>query len=1080
MDSIVAATAVLTISDAICSKAGIKRGTPPPELSARAPVYVPSAAGLEPLLHAVSFSNEELSSTLQNSDLIASLQRFSVRAGFHDLNLGIDTDNTFVITPIVETDDELIIANPGELAASLRHHLIKSAIEHGCLEVLRDAFHSEVVAQVDSLFKLMGTTRIATDEQEEGFIRRRYKLLEDKYVDVAIVIDNLGEYDVADPFGRWRTDDLSVRVQDSIDPARNPTEDDHKTLRIVILEGIGRHVFFGYEKPRLPGPFTTLSLDELQVMAELDGSDPLFLWKFAQADSDLHDRTTVQSFSTLDNYAIYRDANHSYYVGDDRPPTFFSIVNGSGTALRVEAQKRIDSHEVLGPDGQRYIEVISLWGTDVAPIYFVHPRHRRRGLFLELANSEVWIAGNNHYSGVVEDFFESLITALSFWLWQMFESKSVAFIDSVGENRQIFIMIEIDDPEKLGQVLAGESDGTSEDRSWIRVVDAQEGKVKLEILSDLFRVDSSDTNSEKFLVKALLDGLKLHVVDGDPTDFVNRLCSPPQKKMMRTVPLNDVRRYPSESFPPRLVQEYDTSVAMDELAHWLSEQQYDIGPIASEKRVETLGKVVEFYFGKVVALTAELSGREALQKLLSFHESLINQSAAVTADLPYQIACFGESSIKSEELAKRRNKLTESTIAIRFLIEYVAATQPKGNLDLTLSRFDQLMAISAELIARASLSDAIYHGFAENDLSILPSGRLGVSRGDRFEAGTTALSKAMAEAARRIAISPPGTVGTRTPSTDSLDAIDTAMRAEFGFTHSDISDVFDELINISIDAGVGTATSLPMEEVIELMNERLDWNRSKSIHFFGQLGLKARKKFLSVGSDAWPWRYNREWSYLRRPFILFNRDDGSHDLYWGARHLIDSAEYWTGLIRTGRVRAKSKEMKILMGSIRQGQNQQFETEVSVAFENSGCTPVRRGVTKVGSKRITSKSGEDLGDIDVLAFDKKKRIIFAVEAKDFEIARNATELANEADDLVRGEKSALKKHQRRSAWLQEHVSLVLSTFGLAGTGWKIVPLIVTSRDLITPRVLETPVPIVNFDSLEAWIRNFKPERRKVKR
>ncbi|GAA2687702.1 hypothetical protein GCM10010412_075910 [Nonomuraea recticatena] len=59
----------------------------------------------------------------------------------------------------------------------------------------------------------------------------------------------------------------------------------------------------------------------------------------------------------------------------------------------------------------------------------------------------------------------------------------------------------------------------------------------------------------------------------------------------------------------------------------------------------------------------------------------------------------------------------------------------------------------------------------------------------------------------------------------------------------------------------------------------------------------------------------------------------------------------------------------------------------------------------------SPQGDDLGDIDAIGINLGRRMIFIVEAKDFEMARNPSELANEADALLRGDKSAAFKIAR---------------------------------------------------------------------
>jgi hypothetical protein len=85
--------------------------------------------------------------------------------------------------------------------------------------------------------------------------------------------------------------------------------------------------------------------------------------------------------------------------------------------------------------------------------------------------------------------------------------------------------------------------------------------------------------------------------------------------------------------------------------------------------------------------------------------------------------------------------------------------------------YDELLAVAAELISRATLSDAIQYGFSQVELSMLPSGRLGVSLGDRYATGTQAVAAAMAEARHALAIGPMPTADADRPAADAATRV---------------------------------------------------------------------------------------------------------------------------------------------------------------------------------------------------------------------------------------------------------------------------------------------------------------------
>jgi hypothetical protein len=59
-----------------------------------------------------------------------------------------------------------------------------------------------------------------------------------------------------------------------------------------------------------------------------------------------------------------------------------------------------------------------------------------------------------------------------------------------------------------------------------------------------------------------------------------------------------------------------------------------------------------------------------------------------------------------------------------------------------------------------------------------------------------------------------------------------------------------------------------------------------------------------------------------------------------------------------------------------------------------------------------------------------------EAKDFELARTPTELANEAEGLLTGNKSAVRKLSRRTVWVEGHLGLVLRHFSIWGNSGRL--------------------------------------------
>ena len=148
-------------------------------------------------------------------------------------------------------------------------------------------------------------------------------------------------------------------------------------------------------------------------------------------------------------------------------------------------------------------------------------------------------------------------------------------------------------------------------------------------------------------------------------------------------------------------------------------------------------------------------------------------------------------------------------------------------------------------------------------------------------------------------------------------------------------------------------------------------------------------------------------------------------------------------------------------------NDQFAQQVGCELDRLGFT-TSLSVKKFGKKRVADPEGNDIGDIDILAFHEASNAIVAVEAKDFEIARTPVEIANEVEKLFNGKngkRSTVELHSRRIDWLRDNIVIVAAHLGFAAsTPVKLLGAIVTSEPLITPLMTESPFPVIAIDDL----------------
>jgi hypothetical protein len=1023
-------------------------------------------------MRAVVLSHSNLAELLPGA-AVPFVQSLAIVAGSHSFDIEDARDDKLVLTPLMWVPDGIVVANPGELSSALRHHLITLAEQHGCQPELAAAFRQEVADQSRYALQLLAARPVGPVETTDDplILRQRFTLADDKFIDLAILTDDLSDYPPDDPHGIWEVYGLGQRAQEIVDPVGPAEPEDKQTLRLVLYEPLGRASTFGLTASRRPGPMLIVRSEELEVIGTLDGGDPLALWRFAEADELLHEESRVMSFCALDRYGMYRTHDYSFYLSDDRKPNLISVSTDYALPLRVEAQRRTDRHEVRSPHRPAYVEVLSVHGVDKAPIYFVHPKFAEQDKLVELTNANVWIGSGSGEPPALISVFDEITSAAAYWIWQISRVRP-PLLEDAAVGSLLYIELKFDDEDAWRVALSG-SPQTESEQPWVQSAPSTRGHAQLRMnASGAMSLLSPENGADRLLVAALTEAL----ADAAGTTvtsipmLLNEVAPIGRKKVLRVDTGEKVLMRPSYFSQARLVQPAVSAVVLDDLGRRLGEDGMTVGPVPNDERTSVLNKCVAHYFERIKVTVARLSSDGLIEYLVNRDEAQLYEDAVEQQSLAYRVACFGESPDLAAEIDRKEKKRAETAIASRFIVEYVAAAPPSGTEKITLDTYDHLLALGADLYSRATLSDAIHYGFSEVTLSYLESGRLGVSRGDRYEAGTSAYAAAQAEALRRTVVNPLFTSAPRTVAPPTVK-VESAMQAEFGFSLTDLAHAIGELIGLGDKRGGGEPYRLPRLEVEAHLATTLHWPAEKVRNFIDRLSLRPRGEFLSVGAEAYPWRYNREWSYLRRPLIQTSPiDGGSVALAWGPRRSWLAGSYWTHLIYSGRMRAKSKPLKDLVSTIRQDESVAFEQAVADALGAGGCAINAARLAKVCGKKLQSPEGGDLGDIDAIGLDSARRVIFVAEAKDFELARIPREFAHEANSLLLGDKSALRKLDARARWVKRHLATVLKHFHIEGDagGWTVLPLIVTSRTLVSPSFLSSDVPVLPISEVKGFV------------
>ncbi len=1061
---------LLMVSDIVLARAGLARGTTPGG-SPRTPVDVPAAGRLKMLADAAFLSNSELE--IRGDWLREVIDELAMNPGELAEPCSEDyADDRLYAKPFLRLATGYRVVLPLDLAITIRFHLLRLASEAGQLEELgrrwRDAALRRLVRRLPS--------GLALTQVQEGDVLSRYIANIDDKRDLHVIVatDPLDDWHET-MWGAYDTKPALDRIFELVSPSSRQEYSSAKELvHVVITDSPGRSAFWGIPNVDGADPMLIARSNDLEVMLHHEPDGILGLLLFAQAIDLRHGGS--MSTDILDEHSAYIDRDKSFYFSDDSPPTFTSFQTGDGLASRIKFSAETDRHGVALPvPGGPIVQVQRRYERDAPEIFMTMPGGSYLGSIVELGSQVVFITvdlGDAGFVGVEPD----LLDCVAYWV------RECSILSGVSMSS-----------DTIELVLA-----LSDSAAWQRVGNwsTTDPAVIMRPIESGYSVEFTETFisllqdpinvAERELVSELLENM--FDATGDPAGVLDLVAPAGSKRMINVYAQDRDPDMLAEGLPDPLTGHGQVSAQLlDQLGEWLRSPTgggFAIGPLTGPDQVRLLNAAVAYLFKRLEAELAIFAQHELLEFLIAQNESLLHNARLTASLLKSRLACFGEQSDTVADLVRDRKAFAAAHRANRFLIEYVAAQPPSGARAVTVLDYYRVLNIAREISERATVSDLIHYGLADVEVSILASGRLGVSREQAvftaMDTYATHAGERSVRDAQRHRVNEPS----RIDGADFVARSEQPMRAEYGFTLAELREVSGGLLDL---AAADRVTRIDRSAAVAAIVTSRRMTEDTVNTVISAMTLSARSAFLSIGQDAWPWRFNRDMSFIRRPLVL-----QGDELVFGYRSIYRLGVYWSDTLLSGRLqgRAKTSEMQRFISAVRGQINDDFARSVERRLRDLGMT-TRLAVKKIGTNRIVDLGGKDLGDIDVLVAHPETRSIIAVEAKDFEIARTPAEIANELEKLFSGKsnkKSTIELHTRRIDWLREHLAEAMEHLGFDGAlaSWQVHGVIITSDPLITPLVRSSSIPVLAFEDVDldsltnAGALGQRPSRRNGKR
>lgn len=1107
----------LLISNEIAERANLKRGIHPSTITWDENIRVPKSKLLRELQASVIFSENELEQIFARGNIATvCLEPYLNGPGIDKLPDNDFDSSSIYAKPVVKVGDKYVVLMSGLLIQATLHRILSLAVKSKAVSEFVESYRRATWDNVQSSLTSLDMFPSSRDvlfgfEEQTRWLESRYQFDTDKLLYVQYFTDDLKDYDVDKPFSEWVDKNIPKLIKERQTQVLHQIYQDLPNINnmvwMILIQGYGRPFQFQLDPSDVKCPTLALSAADLEVLGLSERGDQLAIWKYLEHKIQTRKQRPVISTSEIDEFEFYRSNMHSYPLPDDVRGVIL-IKAGTGGDLIRRVYSELDLHGVIGDQPHTVAEVISS-GNRAFPVSVIsglsHTKDRS-AIVMEQFSIPVWIIGQRYTEQLEHAKLHSLYVLLGdsigFWLWRSkdYVATLVDLLSSKIDRLTIEISLQISETWQQLPIDFKEPDAGENIQEHISVqTNRDEGKVKLEIKESIkpWLVTSDDRTERELmnlvfqgirdLIRDVIDNVGLLPTNEDIWEAVDLNIPQGVRKTILMLPIQDPRFDPKTLPEVRLIQEADeVDVAKGIRKYLLSRSFHDSVIRSSISKTSLLNSIVEYLYTELVKAISCLRTTGLLEFLLAQHEATVHKMLVDHLMIPPQLGSFYSTQELIKKLQEETPSANHTSMALRFLIEYVSACPPHGLRPISYEVFDNLIALSAEIIILGTISDRIQYEIDDTSIEIR-SGRLSIDQDAYYAAFKTFIPnyfgeligrsvKHFNERWQRLNYSE-----LRQTQNELDNQFDKAFLAEFGFSLRDYEVICGQMVGLGYEQD-GPAKYMPREQLIAKVAKETNIPYGTVLNIIDSITLKERDEYLkpAPGYESWdvyPWKVNRNLSFLRKPLISIQRGE-EQGILWGNRHLVHAVEFLYNHCYSGKLRAKSQIMKEFISNVRNEDGKAFNDEVFNVFVNQRCVSVRKRIDCFCGIKMADAKGK-LGDIDVLAVNDSKESILTIECKNLNAAISPDEYQNELKSFYRDDKrrdSEATKLLRRAKWVEDNIEIVLREMNIASKmRWKIQPLIVTSEELFIPYLQKTAVETISLtrlieEFLPSWIQS----------
>lgn len=1055
-------------------------------------LFVPDKTRLDITKQAVTFTNEEMAS-LHVEYRIApeALENFLLDpTNISSQTLFMDR-NPILYRPILKTEDGYIVISPSSLCLALIDYIWTMAEKWKCMPQVNKAYHNVVWNNLQLQLRHLRFKSIYIDnfELNEDTRDGLYRFDDDKIAYIYYLSDDGQNYNSGGSiFSRNPNSSETVRSAAAISAIKeHPIYKNFQILSLTFLSGIGRDLMHALIKSNADRVLT-MPVYEFDVLWQLKNTDAIDLWKYTIARDHLYDKLAgfYYSFSFLDEFKLYREKSESFYLSDDKAIVLPNIEPGYAINWFVEAKLSADKHSEKAKRGNDIAIVSVEKKATYAPTYLnlMELDSAILSFLVGGFHQPIWVKPVNvpgELSADLKDMYWQVADAIAYWLWQVQDAIRDTLVSLGDAPLEVTF-----DFNPIGKFDKIERDFTRKENlgSFFKVDGSKDGfnlTIPGEIIPYLY---GADNEGERILVRHLIMGFNevlasngVLSISEEKIDQIIEADAPlgMKKKFFILDTSDNLLLDPRNLRGHRYVQDYDVGKVSDEIVPLLGADCPPVGEIKTKKERNDLANKIakEVLLNLLRDKLNKLDTIVLLKRLIGLNESLIRKREELRIHTPTRIACFVSVEQQQADLKEILDKVNRTTIAIRCLIEQIAAEPSAGSQPVSNTVIDELVAIMNQTISWGSTSDHIYFDLFDIKMGVLPSGRIGTEKTIFTEVFDPYYQSKSAENVTN-AVSTFNQVFPQTkPSTgkEIPKKLDDAFKTDYGISLNRICDFIDGLVQMGF-LQITDYAAFPLNQLREEVNKFLkpQFEEQEFQNVITYLSLQKRGLVTNINEekgfediDIMPWRFNRMLSLMRKPLVITGETtETDRIVYWGARQVLASRIYLAEQCQSNRLRVlkNSTAVKRVLGEFAKYRGDHLVKAIVASIDPKGLIIDQERF--IGPK-CEFKYIKEIGDIDVLIINVAEKMIYSLESKSMSPSRNIKEMVEEIGKLFgsSSEKGWIQKHMNRHEWIEKNLDQLTKKYGVDLSGFKVKSYMVTEEDMLTPylRKMQLPLPFV---------------------